>query len=192
MSHPITLTEFRNAVKLSAQEIKIEFPGLYLDYAGIIPVDDPTFRYGPTPTNTEVFARTGGDGVHYSILELSEHIQPVIMTVPMNFGNTMKSYNWVIGENLDEFLSIGYYNGWFPIEELCYNNDWVINFYSKENMGEDFRRVPDIQFIKKLREKLGYRHIPLNNERLNELETKYFDQLQFDPEFVTQFLKNSD
>jgi hypothetical protein len=190
MPHPITLTEFKNTVKALMLELRVEFPNL--DYAGIIPVNDPTFRYGPTPTNTEVFATTGGDGVHYSILELSEYIQPVIMTVPMNFGNSMKSYNWVIAENLNEFLSIGYYVGWFPIEEFCYDKERAIGLYSAKITDEESKNIPDIQFIKKLRERFGYEHIPLKNERLKELETKYFDHLQFDPEFIARFIKNSD
>ena len=129
----IKLEEFRKVVEELATDSKNEFPRLYFDYAGIIPINDKTFRYDSSPINTEVFATTGGDGVHYSILEISEKIQPVVMTVPMNFGDSMRDYNWIIGENLIEFLSIGYFNGWFPIEQLCYDNEWAIEFYSKEN-----------------------------------------------------------
>jgi hypothetical protein len=185
----IKIEEFRKVVKELADETKNEFPNLYFDYAGMIPIKDDKFRYDSSPINTEVFATTGGDGVHYSILEISESIQPIVMTVPMNFGDSMKDYNWIIGENLDEFLSIGFYNGWFPIEQLCYDNEWVINFYSKENMEDDFQKDADFQFVKKLREKIGYHHIPLNNQRLKELEINYFDQLKFNKEFVEKYIK---
>ncbi|MFT5801353.1 MAG: hypothetical protein ACI956_001161 [Nonlabens sp.] len=69
---------------------------------------DEWFRYDSSPINTEVFATTGGDGLHYSILKISEKEQPIIMTVPMTFGPSMKDYNKIIGENLNEFLSIGF------------------------------------------------------------------------------------
>ena len=185
----IGLEEFRKVVEELATETKSDFPSLYFDYAGMIPIKDKTFRYDSSPINTEVFATTGGDGVHYSILEISEKIQPVVMTVPMNFGDSMRDYNWIIGENLIEFLSIGYFNGWFPIEQLCYDNEWAIDFYSKENMEEDYQNEADIQFVKKLRSKFGYEHIPLNNERLNELADNYFQFLRFNSEFVDKYMK---
>lgn len=185
----IGLKEFRKVVEELATETKSEFPSLYFDYAGMIPINDKTFRYDSSPINTEVFATTGGDGVHYSILEISEKIQPVVMTVPMNFGDSMRDYNWIIGENLNEFLSIGYFNGWFPIEQLCYDNEWAIDFYSKENMEEDYQNDADIQFVKKLRSKFGYDHVPLNNERLNELADNYFQYLRFNSEFVDKYIK---
>ena len=106
----ITLEEFRKVFDESVDEVRNEFPDLYFDYSGLIPVKDETFRYSSSPINTEVFANTGGDGVHYSILEISEKVQPVVMTVPMNFGPSMKSYNLILGENLNEFLSLGFYS----------------------------------------------------------------------------------
>ena len=112
------------------------------------------------------------------------------MTVPMNFGDSMREINWIVAENLNEFLSIGYYNGWFPIEQLCYDNNWVIDFYSKEDMEENYQQGGDIQFVKKLRSKLEYDFIPLNNERLSELADNYFQYLKFNPEFVKKYIKN--
>lgn len=185
----INLEEFRGVVKELANETKNEFPNLHFDYAGMIPIKDESFRYDSSPVNTEVFARTGGDGVHYSILELTENIQPIIITVPMNFGNSMKDYNWIIGENLNEFLSIGFYNGWFPIEQLCNNNEWVTNFYSKEDMEKGFLNDADTQFVNKLRTKFGYKHIPLNNQRLKELERNYFEYLRFNSEFIEKYIE---
>jgi len=181
----ITLKEFRELTGELAREIKINFPNSYLDYAGLIPNNDQTFRYNPTPKNTVVFAGTGGDGVHYSILPLNTEIQPVVMTVPMNFGGYINEFNWILGENLNEFLSLGYYNGWFTLEQLCYNKDEAIKFYEKDYIKEDFPMPKgDFYYIKGLREKLGYNHIPLNWKRLIELEDLYFDRLEFDEEFL--------
>jgi hypothetical protein len=176
----MNLAEFKNTIKEVAEKTRIDFPNLDCYYAGIIPVEDESFRYYSSPTNTQIFVRTGGDGVHYSLLELSPDIHPVIMTVPMNFGDSVEVDNWVIAENLEEFLSLGYYNGWFSIEELCYNYDRVINFYAQENLEEDYQNSGDIQFVKKLRTQLGYSHIPLNNKRLSELKEKYFGLLTFE------------
>ena len=173
----ISLNSFKQVVEELANNTKNEFPNLYFDYAGMIPVNDETFRYDSTPINTKVFAMTGGDGVHYSILEISEKIQPVVMTVPMNFGNSMKDCNIIIAENLNEFLSIGFYNGWFSIEELCYNKESSISFFANENMEKDYQEDADFQFVKKLRNKFGYKHIPLNLERLKVAK---YDLLQIE------------
>lgn len=162
------LSKFRHVVEESPNETKNEFPNLYFDYAGIIPVNDETFIYDSSPINTTIFAMTGGDGVHYSILEISEEKQPIVMTVPMNFGDSMKDYNIIIAENLIEFWSIGFYNGWFPIEQLCYDKEETLNFFANENMEEDYQKDADFRFVKKLREKLKYRHTPLNIERLKD------------------------
>lgn len=183
----ISLEEFKKIVEDLANKTKEDFPNLFFDYAGIIPIKEDKFRYDSSPINTEVFARTGGDGVHYSILKISKKIQPVIMTVPMSFGNSVKDYNWIIGENLNEFLGIGFYNGWFPIEALYYDNEWVINFYSKENMKDDYQKDADIQFVKKMRSHFGYKHIPLNRKRLKELEINYFQKLKFDSTFIDKY-----
>lgn len=180
----INLEEFYKSVEESANEVKRELPNLRFDYAGIIPVNKEAFQYDCSPINAKVFAMTGGDGVHYSTLRLSEKVQPIIMTVPMNFGNSLKDYNWILGENLNEFLSLGYYNGWFPLEQLCYNNQWVIDFYSKNYEDTAYQSATQIEFVKKMRAKLGYHHNPLNNERLTELEERYFDKLMFKKEFV--------
>ena len=176
----MNLVEFKNTIKEVAEKIKIDFPNPFFDYAGITPAKGESSRYFCTPTNTQIFATTEGDGVHYSLLELSPDIQPVIMTVPMNYGDSMEAYNWVIAENLEEFLSLGYYNGWFPIEQLCYDNNLAINFYAKEDLDEDYQNGTGIQFVKKLRTHLGYSHIPLNNKRLLELKEKYFGLLTFE------------
>lgn len=185
----ICLEELLKAIEKLANDTNHEFPKLYFNYGGIRPIDIENFGYDCSPINTTFFATTGGDGVHYSILEITEKIQPVIMTVPMNFSNSMNDYNIIIGENLNEFISIGYYNGWFQIEELCYDNEFAINFYAKENLEEDYQNEANIIFVKKLRNKFGINHIPLNNDRLKELENKYFHYLQFNPDFIKNYIK---
>ena len=180
----IKLIDFQTAVTKILMETKEEFPNLFSYDAGIVPEENENERYACSPLNTKVFCRTGGNGVHFSILELSRNIQPIVMTVPMNIGKSMNDYNKIIAENINEFLSIGYYNGWFHIEQLCYDNKWVIEFYSTENMDEEYKNDGDIQFVKKLRKHFNVNHKPLNNKRLKELEIKYFSDLVFSKSFV--------
>ena len=184
----IELGEFKLAVKKLSAETKQEFPNLYFDYAGIIPENDEAARYDPTPINTKIFSRTGGDGVHYSILELSKTIQPIVMTVPMNFSDSIKDYNWIISENLTEFLSIGFFNGWFLLEQLCYDFNWTIEFYAKENKEIEYQNDGDYQFVKKLMKRFQIKHQPLNIDRLKKLENAYFDELEFDKVFIEKYI----
>lgn len=160
----------------------IGFNGLYLC--------DSEQRYDTTPINTNIFAMTCGDGVHFSLLEITEKIQPIIMTVPCNSGNSIKDNNIIIAENINEFLSLGFYNGWGYLEQLCYDQEWVINFYSKEDMDEDYQNGIEIIFTKKIRSTFGLEHQPLILERLKELEEKYFHLLEFDPEILAYFSEN--
>lgn len=178
----IHLNDFKEALQATANEIKAAFPDFILDYRGLEPIHEPFKKYDCTPVNTTVFATTGGDGVHYSILEISDLIQPVVMTVPMNAGAANQSSNQILGANLNEFLSLGYYNGWFPLEQLCYDPAWALDFYSKENLDADYQTGVGIQLVKKLRTKLGFEPIPLIMKRLKELEDLYFDSLLFGPE----------
>ncbi len=79
--------------------------------------------YDCTPANCLTFASTGGDGVHFSLIEgvgdSSPVVMPVVMTVPMNFGQE----NLVIAESLYEFLCLGCRFGYFGLEQLAYDFD---------------------------------------------------------------------
>ena len=73
--------------------------------------------YWCTPKNALTFARTGGDGVHYSYLAMSglpEGIVPIVMTMPA------VARNFVVAESFDEFLGVGYRVGWFALEQIAY------------------------------------------------------------------------
>ena len=183
----ITLPYLQTVVSQIAAEVLAEFPDTSFGYAGIIPIEDtPYSRYDSSPLNAKIFAHTGGDGVHYSISELSDSIQPVIMTVPMAYGDSMSKYNWILGENLTEFLSLGYYNGWFSLEQLAYNQADALDFFACEDPETEFRPTGEMHFIRKMRTKLGYNHIPLNMNRLEELNRLYFDKIEFDPDFADE------
>lgn len=74
--------------------------------------------YYCTPTNSSMFAHTGGDGVHFSFLHLNGsviEISPVVMTVPLGHAE-----NVIIGAHLFEFLCLGCQYGYFDLQELSY------------------------------------------------------------------------
>jgi hypothetical protein len=81
--------------------------------------------YDATPANALTFARTGGDGVHFSFLA-SEYrdpsLWPVVMTVPMEFDHP----NYVVGTDLTEFLGLGLKVGYFVLEGLAYDYQVMI------------------------------------------------------------------
>jgi hypothetical protein len=183
----ITLPYLQTVVSQIAAEIQAGFPDTSFSYAGIMLIEEtPYSRYDSTPLNAKIFALTGGDGVHYSILELSDSIQPVIMTVPMAYGDSMSKYNWILGENLTEFLSLGYYNGWFSLEQLAYNQAAALAYFACEDPDAECYPTANTHFIRNLRTKLGYNHVPLNMNRLEELNRLYFDKIEFDPDFAAE------
>lgn len=73
--------------------------------------------YDCTPANCLTFASTGGDGVHFSIIETLGTRSPVVMTVPMNFSEE----NLIIADSIYEFLCLGCKYGYFALEGLVYD-----------------------------------------------------------------------
>jgi hypothetical protein len=115
------------------KEIAFRFPSEYdlgLGGVGLLLRSKLTNgRYYCTPTNSRSFAGTGGEGVHFSFLgrpdEISE-ASPVIATIPMAFANP----NFILGENLFDFLCFGMYRGFFALEQLGYNFEEAFTAYT--------------------------------------------------------------
>ena len=77
--------------------------------------------YESSPKHARTFAVTGGNGVHFSLLQVNGEItdlSPVVMTVPMNFGNE----NLIVGQDLEDFLSLGCQVGYSFLELLTYGD----------------------------------------------------------------------
>jgi len=77
--------------------------------------------YWCTPSNSITFASTGGDGVHYGILDIGAGFtdsSPIVMTVPM-----CDTPNTIVGESLLDFLALGCRQGYFTLEQLIYRRD---------------------------------------------------------------------
>jgi hypothetical protein len=86
------------------------------------------FGYVSTPKNSLAFACTGGEGVHFSFLVANATVDddsPVICTVPCAFGRE----NHIVGRNIFDFLCLGYYLGYFGLEQLGYDADKTIKVF---------------------------------------------------------------
>ncbi len=98
--------------------------------------------YHNTPLNVSTFADTGGDGVHYSLLDLEGSLSdrsPVVMTVPMNWPD----YNLVVGKDLHDFLCLGCQIGYFSLEQLTYGDSKSELIYDIEHPDEFFAQDID-------------------------------------------------
>ncbi len=85
------------------------------------------WEYFFTPRNAWAFAHTGGNGVHFSFLESDGSItesSPVVITIPSPNGLP----NYIVGENLYDFLCFGIYRGYFALEQLP--SDRLFDAYS--------------------------------------------------------------
>lgn len=84
-----------------------------------------------TPLNCRPFASTGGNGVHFSFLVqdrvISEH-SPVVVTIPTMGGGT-----FVVGESLFDFLCLGYYRGYFALEQLGSHRELTLDVFTNPN-----------------------------------------------------------
>ncbi len=80
-----------------------------------------------TPTNGHIFATTGGDSVHFCLLEVEGQVteeSPVVMVVPCN----SRAPRLVVGDTLRDFLSLGGTIGYFFLEQLVYKFDETLGY----------------------------------------------------------------
>lgn len=71
--------------------------------------------YWCSPKNAVVFASTGGDGDHYSLLIRENRIDersPVLLTY------SVEGTQQVVGENLFDFLCLGMHGGYFQVNSV--------------------------------------------------------------------------
>lgn len=73
--------------------VKMIEDGYHHNFAGLITNNKYLEKHNCTPINTILFACTGGDGVHFSYLPISDVINPIVMTVPANWGQTIEAFN---------------------------------------------------------------------------------------------------
>lgn len=145
----------------------------FIYYCGLEPIRPMKNEgYFCTPKNSLTFASTGGDGVHFGMVEglnLTGVLGPIVMTVPMTDNN-----NIIVAEDLEEFFSIGYYVGWFGLEQLAYDLEGTIEYFAKP---DDDLSKEELLFLELIRDKLNISYKPLTKTRLYELKENYFDKL---------------
>jgi len=135
-------------------------------------LDHPPARFDTfcTPLNSLTFASTAVDGVHFGLLQTGGPSQPVVMTVPMNDVN-----NFVIAASLDEFLGLGYYVGWQPLDGIAYHPETVEAYFAQP----DAEQWPEeAELLQKLRDALSLKYWPLVLSRVRELDETYRAVLQ--------------
>jgi hypothetical protein len=131
-------------------------------------------RYESTPRNAVTFAGTGGDGVHYSVVEGVVGARPVVMTVPMNWDNE----NLVVGEDLVDFLALGSRCGYFVLEQLTYSLETSIRDIESGELGVE---PEGVELLDRLRTHFGVRPWPSIGSRLTDLEARYRHLLDLGP-----------
>ena len=103
-----------------------------LNEVGLI-ADD--FAGYATPANAEVFARTGGDGVHFT--RLTDSAQPIVMVVPMKYPDPYV----VVGQSLHDFLRLGCRCGYFGLEQLVYDWKETVDWIREGDDREDYPQL---------------------------------------------------
>jgi hypothetical protein len=138
--------------------------------------------YSSTPVNSSMFARTGGDGVHFSFVGADGRWSgesPVVMTCP-DAGSPRK--NVILGESLTEFLRLGICTGYFGLAQLGQAEDFskdsfVIGDLSSPEMATwlEPQAVAELDSLAR-----RFRLAPWTNvgERLEELQRKWLTKLE--------------
>lgn len=124
--------------------------------------------YWCTPINSAVFASTGGDGVHFSLIDVGDgfgETSPIVMTVPMS-----SDPNWIVGENLLDFLALGLGSGYFVLESLAYGAEWHGDI---EGSADDSQ----VCTLGDLRDRFDLRPWSDVDERLRFLDERFGDTL---------------
>lgn len=102
--------------------------GATLSDVGLILLRPPERNWcDDTPKNGHIFATTGGDSVHFCLLEVAGRItedSPVVMVVPCNSN----APHLVVGDTLRDFLSLGSTIGYFFLEQLVYDFDKTLGY----------------------------------------------------------------
>lgn len=116
IDHPLW-DRLRTLNKVAARRFTAEFDK-GLGSIGLILNSQPQHGgYWCTPINSVAFAGTGGDGVHFSFLVQDGKVtekSPIVMTVP----EPSDTPNSIVGEDLFDFLCLGYHRGYFALATL--------------------------------------------------------------------------
>lgn len=93
-----------------------------------------------TPRNTIAFAMTGGNGIHFSLVTSRGRVteaSPVVVTYPRNQGTEFDT-NYLLGDDLREFLSLACRCGYDILEDLPHTWDEVVEDLAEPDPEMDF------------------------------------------------------
>lgn len=82
----------------------------------------------------------------------------------------------LIAESFDEFFSLGYYVGWFSLEQLIYDRSAALAYFCAPDPDQAEWFVPRLEFM---RHALSIKPGPPSENRLSQLSAKYLNQLLF-------------
>ncbi len=140
-----------------------------------------------TPINCRVFASTGGDGTHFSLMiqngEISQD-SPVVMTVPCNSGESL-----IVGENLHDFLCLGLRLGYFGLDNFSLKIDVALDSYTDPDWQPrtEYDAIDVSEHHQRMLDYLGTR---LNlqpwtdRQRFERLQERYKSELRLPPDMV--------
>lgn len=138
----------------------------------------------PTPVNSSTFARTGGDGVHFSLVHINgiaDDDSPVVMISP--FGT---HFNVIVGSNLTEFLQLGCMGTFCQLEACGLGLDRYLLRIAAIQQGnyqvlggdvEDTRQ--EVERLEFLRKELSLDPIPNIEQHLRSLKEQFYPLLEF-------------
>lgn len=164
--------------------VKMIQDGFHHNFAGLITTWKDAEKYDCTPINTELFAFTGGDGVHFSYLDVNKNVSIIVMTVPANYGKTVDAYNIILAETFEEFLGLGYYKGWTSLDGYLYYSQETLIDYGIGQKDYSFCNQNDTLFLKEVISQLVIEPVFLSEERLKYLKEQYFQILEFNQNFL--------
>jgi hypothetical protein len=138
--------------------------------------------YRTTPVNSLMFARTGGNGVHFSFIgadSLWSEKSPVVMTCP-DAGSVRK--NVILGESLAEFLRLGIRTGYFSLEQLGQAVDFskhpfILEGVSSREMGP-WLEPEQVAELESLAQRFALTQWKNVGERLEELQRRLLPGLE--------------
>jgi hypothetical protein len=155
----------------------------YFDPIGLIlhgQLENPeNYSYWCTPRNSITFGSTGGDGVHYGILDIGSGFtdsSPVVMTVP-----SCDTPNTIVGASFVDFLALGCRQGYFTLEQLIYQREMQIAALDSQDFSpystEDQRNM--LESITHRFELLPWED---HTDRLDQLQRQYFHHVDAETE----------
>lgn len=180
---PSRLRDLYSVAEIAAAQYGLSAEGVF-DPCGLLLEDPPSADCYAwcTPKTALTFARTGGDGVHYSYLVLQglpEPVIPIVMTMPA------VAQNFVVAESFDEFFGLGYHVGWFALEQIAYRSAEVEAYFAQPDCDDGPAKTARMTL---LRERLAIQHVRLLRERVESLTQRYAEHLVVpdDPEMLSQ------